>query len=101
LRNATVKGRIEAALGLSVKALVPMPVGFGRAGYKVVLADGQTLAVKLREGNARVDLSLEAYMLGELAGGSSRPSGLRCLKPGEEKPGEGVNAGEDSNTRFD
>jgi hypothetical protein len=40
-------------------------------------------------------------MLGELAGGSSRPSGLRCLKPGEEKPGEGVNAGEDSNTRFD
>jgi hypothetical protein len=59
LRNATVKGRIEAALGLSVKALVPMPVGFGRAGYKVVLADGQTLAVKLREGNARVDLSLE------------------------------------------
>ena len=72
-RNATVKGRIETALGLSVRALVRMPVGFGRAGYKVVLADGRTLAVKLREGNARADLTLEAYMLGELARHSDLP----------------------------
>jgi fructosamine-3-kinase len=72
-RNATVKGRIETALGLSVRALVPMPVSFGRAGYKVVLADGRTRAVKLREGNASVDLTLEAYMLGELARHSDLP----------------------------
>jgi fructosamine-3-kinase len=71
--NATVKGRIETALGFSVRALVPMPVAFGRTGYKVVLADGRALAVKLRQGNASVDLTLEAYMLDELARHSDLP----------------------------
>src|SRR6478672_144443 len=68
-----VKDRIETALGVSVTVLAPMPVGFGLAGYKVDLADGRSLAVKLREGSARADLLLEAYMLGELARGSDLP----------------------------
>jgi fructosamine-3-kinase len=68
-----VKDRIETALGVSVTALAPMPVGFGLAGYKVDLADGRSLAVKLREGSARADLLLEAYMLGELARHSDLP----------------------------
>lgn len=72
-RNAIVKVRIETALGLSVRTLVPMPVGYGRAGYKVVLADGRTLAVKLRKKKASVNLTLEAFMLGELARHSDLP----------------------------
>ena len=51
----------------------PMPVGFGRTGYKVDLADGRSLAVKLRERRARADLLLEAYMLGELTRHSDLP----------------------------
>jgi fructosamine-3-kinase len=68
-----VKDRIETALGVGVTVLVPMPVGFGLAGYKVELADGRSLALKLREGSARADLELEAYMLGELARHSDLP----------------------------
>jgi fructosamine-3-kinase len=68
-----VKDRLEAALGSGVTALSPMPVGFGLAGYRVVLADGRKLAVKLREGSARAELGLEAYMLGELARHSKLP----------------------------
>ena len=31
-----VKDRLEAALGVRVIALAPMPVGFGLAGYKPI-----------------------------------------------------------------
>ncbi|HEU0018353.1 MAG TPA: fructosamine kinase family protein, partial [Methyloceanibacter sp.] len=68
-----VKDRLEAALGVRVVALAPMPVGFGLAGYRVDLADGRKLAVKAREAGSRADLSLEAYMLGELARNSALP----------------------------
>ncbi len=68
-----MKDRLEAALGARVEALGPMPVGFGLAGYKVDLADGRRLAVKARQGSARADLTIEAYMLGELARRSDLP----------------------------
>ena len=68
-----VKDRLETALGVRVIALAPMPVGFGLAGYRADLADGRRLAVKARVGSARADLSLEAYMLGELARHSTLP----------------------------
>jgi fructosamine-3-kinase len=68
-----VKERLEAALGARVIALAPMPVGFGLAGYRVDLADGRRLAVKAREAGSRADLTLEAYMLRELARQSTLP----------------------------
>jgi fructosamine-3-kinase len=68
-----VKDRLETALGVKVIALDPMPVGFGLSGYKADLADGRRLAVKAREATARADLSLEAYMLGQLARHSTLP----------------------------
>ena len=68
-----VKDRLETALGVKVTALAPMPVGFGLAGYRADLADGRRLAVKALQGSARADLSLEAYMLGELARHSALP----------------------------
>ena len=68
-----VKDRLEATLGVSVTAFAPMPVGFGLTGFKVDLADGRRLAVKERQAPARVDLRLEAYMLGELARHSTLP----------------------------
>ena len=68
-----VKNRLETALGARVIALAPMSVGFGLAGYRADLADGRRLAVKARVGSARADLSLEAYMLGELARQSALP----------------------------
>jgi fructosamine-3-kinase len=68
-----VKERLTTALGASVTALVPMPVGFGLAGFKVELADGRRLAVKARQDSGRVDLRLEGYMLCELAKHSALP----------------------------
>jgi fructosamine-3-kinase len=68
-----VKERLEAALGARVIALAPMPVGFGLAGYRADLADGRRLAVKAREAGSRADLTLEAYMLRELARQSTLP----------------------------
>jgi fructosamine-3-kinase len=50
-----------------------MPVGFGLAGYRAELADGRKLAVKVRAEAGRADLTLEAYMLAELARQSSLP----------------------------
>jgi fructosamine-3-kinase len=73
LGGMAVTDRLEAALGVRVVALAPMPVGFGLAGYRVDLADGRRLAVKAREVGARADLSLEAYMLRELARRSTLP----------------------------
>jgi fructosamine-3-kinase len=67
-----VKERLETALGATVTALAPMPVGFGLIGFKVDLADALRLAVKTRR-SARVDLRLEGYMLGELARLSTLP----------------------------
>jgi fructosamine-3-kinase len=72
-RNTTVKDRLEAALGSPVTALESMPVGFGLQGFKVDLADGRRVAVKMRERTACADLRLEAYMLGELAHHSNLP----------------------------
>jgi fructosamine-3-kinase len=68
-----VKERLEAALSTTVTALAPMPVGFGLTGFKVDLADGLRLAVKARQASARVDLSLEGYMLDEVARHSTLP----------------------------
>jgi fructosamine-3-kinase len=68
-----VKERLEAALGVRVIALAPMPVGFGLAGYRCDLADGRRLAVKARAAGGRTDLTLEAYMLRELARQSTLP----------------------------
>ncbi len=68
-----VNEQLETALGASVTALAPMPVGFGLTGFKVELADGRRLAVKVRQASARVDLRLEGYMLGELASHSTLP----------------------------
>lgn len=67
-----VKERLETALGATVTALAPMPVGFGLIGFKVDLAGALRLAVKTRQ-SARVDLRLEGYMLGELARLSTLP----------------------------
>jgi hypothetical protein len=71
--NTTLTKRLEKALGARVMSLASMPVGFGLQGLKVDFADGRRLAVKLREGSAHADLSLEAYMLGELARHSDLP----------------------------
>ncbi|MGH6824095.1 fructosamine kinase family protein [Methyloceanibacter sp.] len=68
-----MKDRLEAALGVGVTSLASMPVGFGLAGFKADLADGRKVAVKARQGTARADLRLEAYMLGELARHSTLP----------------------------
>ena len=68
-----VKDRLESALGARVIALAPMPVGFGLAGYRADLADGRRLAVKAREAGGRADLTLEAYVLRELARHSALP----------------------------
>lgn len=68
-----MKDRLELALGVRVAALAPMPVGFGLAGYRCDLADGRRLAVKAREPGGHADLSLEAYMLRELARQSTLP----------------------------
>jgi fructosamine-3-kinase len=77
-----VKERLETALGARVTALASMPVGFGLAGFKANLADGQRLAVKARQASARVDLSLEGYMLGELARHSTLPvPAVRLCEP--------------------
>src|SRR5262245_7701634 len=67
-----VKERLETALGATVTALAPMPVGFRLIGFKVDRADALRLAVKTRQ-SARVDLRLEGYMLGELARLSTLP----------------------------
>jgi len=72
-QNTTVKERLETALGSRVTGLESMPVGFGLIGFKADLADGRRLAVKARLETARVDLRLEAYMLGELARHSDLP----------------------------
>jgi fructosamine-3-kinase len=71
--NTTLTERLETALGARVMSLASMPVGFGLRGFKVDLDDGRRLAVKLREGSAHADLSLEAYMLSELARHSDLP----------------------------
>lgn len=71
----TLKHRLEAVLGSAVVEAGSLPVGFGLTGLDVRLADGRHLAVKAIEaGAARApDLTLEAYMLGELARLSQLP----------------------------
>jgi fructosamine-3-kinase len=70
-----LKDKLEAALGVSVVEMGPLPVGFGLDGAVVRLADGRHLAVKARErgSSKRTGLDLEAYMLGELARLSELP----------------------------
>jgi fructosamine-3-kinase len=67
--------RLAGTLGSAVVDARPMAVGFGLIGLKIRLADGRHLAVKARVGNQgrTADLSLEAYMLGELARQSELP----------------------------
>jgi len=71
--DSDIKTRLEAALGARVAALSHLPVGFGLAGFKIDLTDGRRLAVKARREASRADLSLEAYMLRELARHSDLP----------------------------
>ncbi|MGB3022738.1 MAG: fructosamine kinase family protein [Methyloceanibacter sp.] len=68
-----IKDRLESVLGARVSTLSPLPVGFGLAGFRVDLADGRRFAVKARQAGSRADLSLEAYMLGELGRQSELP----------------------------
>ena len=79
-----LKRRLEAALRARVVEARPLGVGFGLEGAEIVLADGRRLAVKARaEGSTRdarragsardPSLTLEAYMLGELARLSALP----------------------------
>jgi fructosamine-3-kinase len=73
--TATLKQKLEAALGARVVETGKLPVGFGLTGLKVRLADGRRLAVKAREagGGRAASLELEAYMLRELARLSELP----------------------------
>jgi fructosamine-3-kinase len=71
--DSDIKTRLEAALGTRVTAVSHLPVGFGLAGFRIDLADGRSLAVKARRETSRADLSLEAYMLRELARHSDLP----------------------------
>jgi fructosamine-3-kinase len=67
--------RLGEALGSAVVDAKPLAVGFGLTGLEVRLADDRHLAVKARassQGRA-TDLTLEAYMLGELARRSELP----------------------------
>jgi fructosamine-3-kinase len=73
MREASLKGRLETALGSPVVEMGPLPVGFGLTGRKLRLADGRCLAVKAAEGKARASLDIEAYMLGELGRLSTLP----------------------------
>jgi len=67
--------RLAHVLGSTVVDLKPMAVGFGLTGLQVELADGRRLAVKTRAQNQgrSTDLTLEAYMLAELARHSELP----------------------------
>ena len=67
--------RLAGTLGSTVAEARPIAVGFGLVGLEVRLADGRHLAVKARaaaQGRGS-DLTLEAYMLGELARLSELP----------------------------
>ncbi|HEX2447397.1 MAG TPA: fructosamine kinase family protein [Methyloceanibacter sp.] len=66
---------LESKLGSRVVGARPLPVGFGRLGFEIELADGRRLAVKARRGDndERSSLELEAYMLRELARLSDLP----------------------------
>src|SRR5262245_6416260 len=69
MEQGSLTARLADALGSAVVDAKPLAVGFGLMGLEARLADGRHLAVKARaasEGH-RPDLTLEAYMLGELA----------------------------------
>src|SRR5262245_59273285 len=69
MEEGSLTARLADALGSAVVDAKPLAVGFGLMGLEARLADGRHLAVKARaasEGH-RPDLTLEAYMLGELA----------------------------------
>jgi fructosamine-3-kinase len=72
-REIEIRTRLEHALGARVASLASLPVGFGLTGFRAELADGRKLAVKMRSERSRADLSLEAFMLGELARHSELP----------------------------
>jgi fructosamine-3-kinase len=67
--------QLGGMLGSAVIHARPMAVGFGLIGLEIRLADRRHLAVKARAGNEghTADLSLEAYMLNELARQSELP----------------------------
>ncbi len=67
--QGSLTARLAAALGAAVVDAKPLAVRFGLIGLEARLADGRHLAVKARAASDgdRPDLTLEAYMLGELA----------------------------------
>ena len=75
MEQSSLMTRLAGTLGSAVVDAKPLAVGFGLTGLEVRLADGRHLAVKARAGGeARSsDLTLEAYMLGELARRSELP----------------------------
>src|SRR5215210_7994190 len=68
-----VRERLEQALGAGIVATSSLPVGFGRIGLRIEVADGRKLAVKARQDTDPTDLRLEAYMLEELRRHSELP----------------------------
>ena len=62
-----VKDRLEAGARGRGELRSPVPVGFGLAGYRSILPMGGGWQSRRESESARADLSLEAYMLGELA----------------------------------
>src|SRR5262245_65981639 len=69
MEQGSLTARLADALGSAVVDAKPLAVGFGLIGLEARLADSRHLAVKARAGGAgrRPDLTLEAYMLCELA----------------------------------
>lgn len=68
-----IRSAVERALGCSIVASTPLPVGFGLAGLRADLADGRRVAVKAVTPRACHGLALEAFMLRELAARSDLP----------------------------
>jgi fructosamine-3-kinase len=75
MEQGSLTARLANALGAAVVDAKPLAVGFGLIGLEAKLADGRHLAVKAGAGGEghRPDLTLEAYMLGELARRSELP----------------------------
>ena len=65
---------IAEAIGVRPIAAHPLPVGFGLAGFRVDLIDGDRVAVKAHRNQAsRSHLETEAFMLRELAAHTELP----------------------------
>ena len=72
--NAALRERLEKALLSSLAETAPLPVGFGLVGLSARLQDGRHVAIKARICSRNgLSLTLEGYMLGELARLSDLP----------------------------